>query len=123
MKRMKQLMVYFLVILMPLASMPAQAGIIGTEEMLVQDARSTALATVESFMARDQVVAQLEAWGVSPATAAERAAALSDSELQRLAASINEQPAGGSAVGLVVLVLLVLIILELTGNIDIFKKI
>lgn len=123
MKGLKQLTVYFLIILMPLASMPSRAGIIGTEQMLVQDARSNALATVESFIARDQVASQLEAWGVSPAAAAERAAALSDSELQRLAASINEQPAGGSAVGLVVLVLLVLIILELTGNIDIFKKI
>ena len=101
---------------------PVHAGVIGTEQMLAQEARSEALSRVEAFMAREQVVAQLEAWGVAPALAAERAGALSDAELQRLAATLDEQPAGAGALELVVIVGLVLVILELTGNIDIFKK-
>ncbi|MFZ5724065.1 MAG: PA2779 family protein [Pseudomonadota bacterium] len=123
MNAMKNFIVYFLIVVTTAMSVPARAGMIGTEQMLAQDARSSALATVEAFMARDQVTAQLQAWGVAPETAAERVAALSDSELQQLAGQIDAQPAGAGALEVVVIVFLVLIILELTGNIDIFKKI
>lgn len=119
---MKRLMVYFLIVATAL-SMPARAEMIGTGQMLAQDARSTAVATVESFLARDQVTAQLEEWGVPPDAAADRVAALSDSELQQLAGRIDQQPAGGGALEIVLIILLILIILELVGEIDIFKKI
>ena len=48
--------------------------------------------------------------------------ALSDAELATLAGQIGEAPAGGDALAVIGIVFVVLIILELVGVIDIFKK-
>jgi hypothetical protein len=99
---------------------PAHASIVGTEEMIRYDTRAASLSTVYNALASEEVVAQLAAWGVSPEAAAERVAALSTVELQELADSIDTDPAGGLLVALGV-VFLVLLILELTGVINIFR--
>ena len=49
-------------------------------------------------------------------------ASLSDAELAQLEGRLQQLPAGGSALGLVGAVFLVLLILEITGVVDIFKK-
>ncbi len=51
-----------------------------------------------------------------------RVAALSEAELAMLADQIGQAPAGGDALAVIGIVFVVLIILELTGVIDIFKK-
>lgn len=106
-----------------LIGFPAQAGMIGTEGMLAAQARDANLTTVNAFMARDQVQQQLESWGVESALAADRVGQLSDVELQELAMNIESQPAGGSAIGVIGVVFLILLILELVGITDIFKAI
>lgn len=102
---------------------PVHAEMIGTQELLQADVRAGQLAKVQNFLAKEQVRSQLEAWGVDPLLAANRVAALTDSELQQLAMHLDQQPAGGDIFGLVGLVFVVLLILELVGVIDIFKKI
>ena len=52
-----------------------------------------------------------------------RIAALTDQELEQLAADLESLPAGGSLLGVAGVVFIVLLILELVGVIDIFKKI
>jgi hypothetical protein len=106
-----------------LVSVPAQAGMVGTEQMLAAESRAESLATVQAFVARAEVQSQLESWNVQPALAAECVAALSDAELQQLAMHIESQPAGAGAIGIIGVVFLILIILELVGVIDIFKKV
>ena len=107
---------------MLVASMPAHAAIVGTEQMVTQETRAASLAKVETFMASEQVAAQLEAWGVAPEVVSARVAALSDAELQQLAANMETDPAGGVLV-LIGVIFVVLIILELVGVTNIFNRV
>lgn len=107
---------------MLVASMPAHAAIVGTEQMVTQETRAASLAKVETFMASEQVAAQLEAWGVAPEAVSARVAALSDAELQQLAANMETDPAGGVLV-LIGVIFVVLIILEIVGVTNIFNRV
>jgi hypothetical protein len=107
---------------MMLIGMPAQAGMIGTEQALAANARAENLATVQTFMARDDVRAQLVTWGVEPAQATDRVSQMSDAELQQVAMNIDNQPAGGGVLVIIGVVFLVLLILELVGVTNIFTS-
>jgi len=101
----------------------ASAGVIGTSEYLSASDRAGQIATVQAALSRADVRAQLEAYGVDPAAAAARVASLTDSELADVSAQMDSLPAGGDGVIAVIGILfIVLIILEWTGVIDIFKK-
>lgn len=102
-------------------SLPATAGFVGTEQMVQQQTRTHALNQVDSFLAEETVAAQLEAWGVAPELVKERMAALSDAELQEMAANMETAPAGGVLVVLGV-VFVVLIVLEIIGVTNIFRR-
>jgi hypothetical protein len=111
-----------------LASMPAvsYAGMIGTATALAAAspaARDADLARVVTGLERSDVRAQLERLGVEPAAAAQRAAALSDQELARLADRLDTLPAGGDAgiLEFIGLVFIVLLILDYTGVIHVFN--
>ena len=100
----------------------AQAELIGTLQAVEANTRAQDLATVSSALARDQVRAQFVALGVDPAQVETRVAALTDSELRTLAGKISEAPAGADALAVIGIVFVVLLILEMVGVIDIFKK-
>ena len=104
------------------STMPARAEMIGTAQLLAPsaDARRE---RVDTFLARADVRQNLAALGVDPADAAQRVASLTDAQLQELSGRIESLPAGASAVELVLIVILVLLVLELAGAIDIFKRI
>lgn len=100
----------------------AQAGIVDTASML-HTARDTHIATIHAELKRDEVRAQLERLGVEPAAIDGRLAALSDRELAQLAERMQQTPAGGDGLLAVIgLTFVVLIVLELVGVIDIFKR-
>ncbi len=102
----------------------ASAGIIGTQDYLAAETRAGHLAEISTALGRADVQAQLVALGVDPADAVTRAAALSDAELAQVAEQMQTLPAGGDSLFAVIgIVFLVLLILELTGVTDIFKKI
>jgi len=63
----------------------------------------------------------LQVRGVDATAAAERVAALSDSELSTLAARIDQQPAGG-ILALIGAVFVVLIILDYVGVTHVFQR-
>jgi hypothetical protein len=119
---MKGTVASLVIVTLLFSSLPARAGIVGTEQMVAQELRSTHLDTVADFLAAEQVAAQLEAWGVAPELVAERIAALSDAELQRLAATMETDPAGGVLV-IIGVVFVVLIILDLVGVTNVFSRI
>lgn len=104
-------------------TMPARAGMIGTEQLLATSADASRHERVDAFLAREDVRRQFEALGVDPAAAAQRVAGLTEAELEQLSARIDELPAGAGALEVVLIIVLILIILELAGAIDIFKKI
>jgi hypothetical protein len=100
---------------------PAAAGVVGTAEAIASQDRN-ARAVVDATLARADVRAELERMGVDAAAIEGRLDALSEAEVATLAGQIGEAPAGGDALAVIGIVFVVLVILELVGVIDIFKK-
>lgn len=121
--KIRNLFLGFLASCFMLTGFTAQAAMIGTESLVAQQSRQADLATIDRFMASEQVRAQLETWGVESELAADRVAQLSDDELQQLAMNIQAQPAGGDAIAVIGVVFLVLLILELLGVTNVFTAI
>ena len=114
----------FLVVLLILG-LPSvgSAGPVSTSQALALESEGQARAIVAAYLAREEVADELAALGVDPELARLRAAALSPAELDDLAGRIGDSPAGGSGVITILgVTFLVLLILELVGVIDIFKK-
>lgn len=102
---------------------PAAAGIIGTSEAVSAAQQQDPLSTVQATMARDDVRAKLAELGVDAVELDGRLAALSPAELSVLADKLDQAPAGGDGILVVIgIVFVVLMILEFTGAIDIFKR-
>lgn len=104
------------------APAPAHAAMIGTQAAVAAGARTANLARVDSVLARADVQQRLTDLGVDANSARARAAALSDAELASFAEQLEQAPAGGDILAVIGIVFVVLLILELTGVIDIFKK-
>ena len=100
----------------------AQAGIIGTQTLINSEQAQLQQARIEAFMTRDSVRDQMLALGVDPGEVRERLAALTPDELRMLDDQIDTLPAGG-ILAVIGVVFVVLLILEITGVIDIFKKV
>jgi hypothetical protein len=98
----------------------AHAGIIGTEAVInaaqVQQDRER----LRSTLNRDDVQAQLIARGVDPAQVQARVDSLTDQEVQTLNGKLDQLPAGGDALGLLVFVFIVLLITDILGFTNIF---
>jgi hypothetical protein len=100
---------------------PAHAAVIGTGEALAMDAREARIVGLQRELAREDVQHAMVALGVDPEQARLRVSSLSNTELDQLAGELEALPAGGDALALIGAVFVVLLILELTGVINIFK--
>jgi hypothetical protein len=101
---------------------PAAASVVSTADAIASAQSDASRTVVDAALARADVRAQLAEMGVDPAAIEGRIAALSEQEIATLAAEIEQAPAGGDALAVIGVVFLVLIILEVVGVIDIFKK-
>jgi hypothetical protein len=99
----------------------ASAAIVDTSAIVTTD-READLASIRARLDRAEVRAQMEQMGIDAAAVEQRIAALNDREMHQLATDLRNAPAGGDALALIGAVFVVLLILELTGVIDIFKK-
>jgi hypothetical protein len=104
-------------------TLPADAAVLSTGDYLSHDARQAHMATVASTLARDDVRSYLVRMGVDPEDALARVAQLPDEDVARIASQMDDLPAGGSVLALIGAVFVVLLILELTGVINIFSKV
>lgn len=123
--RTLKVLVAALAVLSAVSVAPAavRAELVSTSEALALEAKDDPRTIVDRYLARDEVAAELAELGVDPEVARLRAAALSDDELAELAGKIDTAPAGGSALTVLGITFLVLLVLELVGVIDIFKKV
>lgn len=100
------------------------AGMIGTETSLDMTRDQEARNYLKGIVAREDVQTALIAQGINPLEAKARIDSLSDAEAIDLADQIEQQPAGGSALGIIVgallIVFLVLLITDILGYTDIF---
>ncbi|MEO8224347.1 MAG: PA2779 family protein [Gammaproteobacteria bacterium] len=102
----------------------ASANVIGTQDYLSATTRAGQIASVQASLAREDVRAQLQKFGVDAADASARVASLTDEELTTVSNQLDTLPAGGDGVIVVLgIVFLVLLILELTGVIHIFRHV
>ena len=116
----RRLLSYLLVI--SLAGLPftAQAGLIGTDEVVAQTQVQSDRAKVRDFVSRSDVQQQLQQFGVSPQNAKDRIDALSEAEVQQIAGKINALPAGATSGGLAVVGLTVLLVLIVYAIVQLF---
>lgn len=98
-----------------------QAAVISTQQAMSAEARAATEAGVRASLARDDVRQAMLRLGADPAEVDGRIASLSDAELMQVRGELDRLPAGG-VLAVVGLVFVVLLILEMTGVIDIFKK-
>ena len=98
-----------------------QAAVIGTQQAMSAQARAAAETGVRASLARDDVRQAMLRLGADPAQVDGRIASLSDAELLQVRGELDRLPAGG-VLEVVGLVFVVLLILELVGVIDIFKR-
>lgn len=98
----------------------ANAALVGTEAVVsaaqVQQDRERLAQT----LSRADVQQQLVARGVDPAQVQARLESLTDEEVQTLAANMDQLPAGGDALGLLVFIFLVLLFTDIMGFTNIF---
>lgn len=100
---------------------PAQAAMVGTSQVIIDAQRAAERARLVSLLEREDLQRELAALGVDPEQAKQRVAALTDAEVERLSRQIDTLPAGGaSAVGILVLLILILIVTDVLGLTDVF---
>ncbi|MCR4348083.1 MAG: PA2779 family protein [Sulfuricaulis sp.] len=98
----------------------AQAGMIGTEAVVNAAQAQQNRERLHNAFSRDDVQAQLLARGVDPAQVQARMDSLTDEEVQTLASNMDQLPAGGSVVGALVLIFLVLLVTDLLGLTNVY---
>ncbi|HEX4869602.1 MAG TPA: PA2779 family protein [Moraxellaceae bacterium] len=103
-----------------LPAAPVHAEALSTEAAIAAEAPGQARDRLRDWLARADVQAALERHGVAPALAAQRVAALSDEEALALAGRVDSAPAGGSVLGAVVFVFLVLLVTDILGLTKVF---
>ncbi|MDO8907248.1 MAG: PA2779 family protein [Pseudohongiella sp.] len=102
---------------------PAMADMVGTPALAMQAELQTQRNDVRMFMARDDVRHAMLGYGVSAADVDARINSMTQSELLELQSRMDMLPAGSSAVGLVLGVILIFVLLDLLGATDIFPGI
>lgn len=102
------------------ATAPAQAALVGTGEVLSEARAQVDRQELVDAIERDEVSTRLEAMGVDPADARARVQRMTDAEVASLQQRIDQAPAGGDALGVVLVVFLVFVITDVVGATDIF---
>jgi hypothetical protein len=106
------------------ASVQVQAGMVGNEQLQQQTQTEMQRDEVRNLLAREDVRAALQEYGVSEQAAAERINNMTPAELQQMQEQLAQLPAGGDgALGIILGIIFVFIILDLLGATDIFPRI
>ena len=96
--------------------LPVSADIVTTEQIYASEERDR----VRSFLDRSDVQAQLQRLGVEPGEAQARVDALTDDEAARIAGHLEQLPAGGSVIGVLFAIFIILLITDILGLTKVF---
>jgi hypothetical protein len=94
MRRFYKLVSQLLIVCMVWTPFSIQASLIGTDQVAASAQDQSNRDKVINFVQRGDVAKQLESMGVSPANAADRVNAMTQEEINKLAADIDSMPAG-----------------------------
>lgn len=100
------------------------AAMVGTETVLTTTQTQNARENLIRFLEREDLEAAMAAQGIRPIEAKARVGSLSDAQVMRIADKMNQLPAGGDGLGLLVgaalIVFLVLLFTDIAGYTDVF---
>ncbi len=103
---------------------PAQAALVSSAQAFSQASADDHRSRLKAVVSRDDVSRQLQQWGIDPAEAQARVDSLDEAELVRLAERMDTLPAGGGALEVIVIsvliVFLVLLFTDIAGYTDVF---
>jgi hypothetical protein len=99
---------------------PAQAAMVSTPELVQSELQQLNRTQLAQLLDRADVQQRLTALGVDPSVAQSRIADLTDAQIAELNQRLEQLPAGGEILGLVVLFFLVFIFTDIIGATDIF---
>lgn len=109
---------------MSLGTATVHAGLVPTNEVVAKGSAAADRAQVKAFLARQDVRNQLQELGIDAGEASARVDSLSDAEVQKVAAKLDQRAAGGDALGAVVgaavFIFIVLLITDILGVTDVF---
>jgi hypothetical protein len=106
--------------LMGMQLAPAQAGMIGTGQVLAAEQERVDRDTLAAMLEREDLQRQLASLGVDVNDARDRVASLTDAEVARINQHIETSPAGSGVVGVILLIFIVFVITDAIGATDIF---
>ena len=107
-----------LVLCLPLHS--AFAGMIGTDQAVSHELAMQDRVKIDAFLDREDVLVQLQSNGVTSGEAKARVMALTDDEVHMIAGKLDQLPAGGDFVGMLIVAFLVILVTDILGYTDIF---
>jgi hypothetical protein len=113
-------LVMFGLLMLSLPMPAAHAGMIGTEAVVNAAQAQQDRERLRQVLNRDDVKAELLARGVDPSQVQARIDSLTDQEVQSLSGKIDQLPAGGDGLGLLVFIFIVLLITDILGFTNIF---
>ena len=103
---------------------PLLAAMVPTDATIYDSKAEEARDYIKSLISRDDIGKSLLAKGIDPDEAKMRVESLSDSEAIALADQIEQLPAGGGAIGVIIgaalIVFLVLLVTDILGYTDVF---
>lgn len=118
---------FFMALTMVFMTMPIQtvsAAMIGTETVFTITHAQNARTNLIKFLERKEVRAAMIAQGINPLEAKARVDNLSDAEVMRIADKMEQLPAGGDGLGILVgtalIIFLVLLFTDIMGYTDVF---
>lgn len=101
----------------------AHAAMITTDGLIANEQRAALERKVMRLTERDAAAKVLARNGVTPKDVEKRLNRLSNQELRKLADKADQIPAGGSVLGVVLAVILILVLLDLLGATNVFPAI
>lgn len=122
MKIMRLTMSWLLSIMLALSPvMSAQAAMVDNDALLAETPAQHTRDSLQQLFMQDQVREQLQALGVSPEWASERARTLTDADLARINNGTGQLEAGSDSVlGILLTIFIIFVITDIIGATDIF---
>ena len=117
-RRLTAIFLSVLLAFMPL--LPAQAAIIGNDQIVNQDLSNETRDGLQQLFEQESAQQQLQEWGIKPVQIKSRIARLTDAELARINQQVNDLHAGGDVLGILLVLFLVFVITDIFGATDIF---
>lgn len=101
----------------------AQAAVVSTGSLIQQQNLQYDRARLAALMQQEQATKALLALGVDPARVQERIQSMTAEELRAFNEQVARMEAGGSVLGVAILVFVILVVLDLLGVTDVFPTI